>query len=402
MPDPFAEDPSLVHHVDLNVPGTHVIALGIGHYDHLPGGGNTPTRHHLNLTQLSSPPISARKVAAWFVENFDCAESPLASVSLVLSEPQPAEFTNKRTNRTSTVPTGTMEEVRAALKAWMQRAEVDPRSRVILYFSGHGLSEGLQNLYLLRDYGKDSEDPLLGALNYQNFIAGLATRKPSSQFFLFDACRSVNPIAALNRNGGQGVFGAELEGRNGITQPMQQSPIFSTEIDRQALGRANEESLCARAFIRAMSGACSKREGNCWYVTTDRIVEALTDFQNREAVKGKAKQCADANSFAKIHLRRLAATPWIPVFVRLDDLSMAPKVRITAVRGGRQPEIISDPSSAGWQPREEWESQLELGEYKFLAEHIEPGNAGIQPITRDDTVCPIYIEVTLEVSQWRR
>lgn len=402
MPDPFAEDPALVHHVELGVPGTHLIVIGIGHYDHLPGGGRTPTKHHLNLLQLSSPPVSARKVAAWFIEKFDCTESPLASVSLVLSEPQPAEFTNSVTGKKFTVPTGTMEEARSALKAWVERASVDPRSRIMLYFSGHGLTKGLQNLYLLRDYGKDSEDPLLGAINYQSFISGLATRKPSNQFFLFDACRSPNPIAALNQSGGQAIFSAIEDGRSGIAEPMLQSPIFSTEIDRQALGLSNEESLCARAFIRAMSGASSKKEGNIWYITTDRILEALSGFQNREAVKGKAKQSADANSFAKIHLRQLASTPLIPVFVRLDQKNLSSKVKIAAVRGANQPQLISDPASAGWQQLEEWETQLEIGEYKFLAEHMEPGDPPIQPVTSDDTVYPIFIEVTLQVSQWHK
>ena len=319
-------------------------------------------------------------------------------MSLVLSEPQPAEFKNSKTNKTSRVPTGTMEEVRSALGSWIRRAEVDPRSRIILYFSGHGLSEGLQNLYLLRDYGKDPNDPLIGALNYQNFISGLAKRKPSSQFLLFDACRSADPIAALNRNGGQSVFAADPEGRLGIAQPMQQCPIFSTEIDRQALGRPNEESLCARAFIRAMCGACCKREGSSWYVTTERIVEALSDFQNRELIKVKEQmnQSADANSHAKIHLRRLAKVPSIPVFVRLDDLKLTPSVRIKAVRGANPPQLISDPTSEGWRPREEWETQLEIGEYRFHAEHLQPGK---EPITCDDTVMPTYVEVTLEVSR---
>ena len=394
MPDPFVEDPSLVHHVDVNGPGTHVISLGIGHYDHLEGGGQAPTRHHLNLKQLTSPPISARKVAAWFIENFDCTESPLASVALVLSERQSAEFRNGRTGRTFTVPTGLTEEVRSALRAWVRRAEVDPQNRIMLYFSGHGLSEGLQNLYLLRDYGKDSDDPLAGALNYQSFIAGLATRKPSNQFLLFDACRSADQIAALNRNGGQPIFAAVPDGRLEITQPMRQCPIFSTEVDRQALGRPNEESLCARAFIRVMNGACCTKEENEWYITTDRIVEALTYFQNRELRKSERRQPADANSYARIHLRRLTRTPSIPVFVRLGDPTLASRVRIEAVRvrqnGSRR--LVSDPKSEGWQAKEEWEIELEIGEYTFRAEHLEPGQP---PITSDETVMPTHTEVKL-------
>jgi hypothetical protein len=394
--DPFAEDPALVHCVQSNAPATHVIVIGIGHYDHLPGGGKTPTQQHLNLLQLSSPPISARKVAAWFIEKFECSERPLASVSLILSEREQAKFTNGRTGAEYSVPTGTITEVREALKAWVQRASVDPHSRILLYFSGHGLTAGVQNLYLLRDYGKDSEDPLLGALNYQKFLSGIATRKPSTQFFLFDACRSANPIAALNRDGGEGVFGAVDDGRLGIAEPMQQCPIFSTEIDREALGRPNEESLCARAFIRAMSGACSKRFDDIWYVTTDRMVEALSEFQNREAVKGNMRQSADANSFAKIRLRRLTGAPTIPVFVRLDAQTWAGKTKITAACGANR-QTISDPRSQGWTAREEWEAELAMGQYTFQAEDIETGN---QPVTRDDTVYPILVDVKLEVSRW--
>jgi hypothetical protein len=393
MPDPFADDPALIHHVDLTGPGTHVIAIGIGHYDHLPDGGGAPTKHHLNLQQLTSPPVSARKIAAWFIERFDCPDRPLGSVSLVLSEPTPASITNAKTGRTVTVPTGLMDEVKSALKAWIKRAEADPASRIILYFSGHGLSAGLENLYLLRDYGKDDEDPLTGALNYKKFIAGLATRAPSFQFLLFDACRSADPVAASNREGGQGIFFADPAGRLGLQQPMLQCPIFSTELDRKALGRPNEESLCARAFIRAMSGACSKKVGNAWYVTTDRMVEALTDFQNRELIKAgeTMRQAADANSHARIPLRRLAGTPTIPVFIRLTDTTLTPNVRIKAVRGA-MPKLISDPSSAGWQPQTEWEAELEVGEYSFELEPLQPGGT---PTRKSDTVAPILFEIDL-------
>jgi Caspase domain len=399
MPNPFADDSSLIHHVDLAVPGTHVIVLGIGHYDHLPDGGATTTKHHLNLKQLSSPPVSARKVAEWFIEKFDCQESPLGSVAVVLSEQQPAKFQNPKTGVEYVVPTGTMEEVRKALIAWMTRAEVSSRSRIVLYFCGHGLSSGSENLYLMRDYGKDDRDPLAGALNYQNFMSGLAFCKPSNQFFLFDACRSAEPIAALNRNGGQYVFAADPEGRLNIAEPMQQCPIFSTELDRKALGRPNEESLCARAFIRTMSGACCRREGNNWYVTTHRIQEALTDFQNRELIKAEVtdRQNADASRHAKIRLRQLPSTPRIPVFIRLDDKTFTPKARILVVRNGNPPQCISDPACVGWTSRDEWETELEIGDYKFLA---EPLNNGKAPIAYEETVFPVFIEVTLKVSQW--
>jgi hypothetical protein len=394
MPDPFADDPALIHCVDpAGRPGTHVIAIGIGHYDHLPDGGGTPTQHHLNLKQITSPPVSARTVASWFIENFDCPDKPLASVSLVLSEAVPKPVKNGKTGVSFTVPTGTTDEVKKALAAWIGRAEANPDSRIILYFSGHGLASGMDNLYLLRDYGKDPQDPLSGALNYQRFLTGLATRKPSNQFMLFDACRSVDQAAALNGTGGQGIFFADAAGRLGLVQPMLQCPVFSTELDRKAFGRPNEESLCARAFIRAMSGACSKKLGNAWYIMTDRVVEGLSDFQNRELMQAGAplQQSADTNRYAKIPLRRLPGVPAIPVFIRLADKSLAPNVRIKAVRANIS-RLISDPSSAGWQQQEVWETALEVGEYSFEAEPLAGAGA---PIVKSDTVAPNLLEVEL-------
>ena len=223
-------DAGLVHQVNVNGPGTHLIAIGIGCYHHLPGGLGTTTKHHLGLGQLSSPPISARAVASWFIEKFDCTERPLASVSLVVSEKTPQPFENPVTGQKfETLPTGTIEEVKTALRQWITRAETNSRNSIILYFCGHGLSAGVQNYYLMRDYGEDNEDPLFGAINFRNLLSGLSTKKPSYQLLLFDACRLPNPMIELNRDGGQSIFVADPAGRLGAAETLQQCPIFATE-----------------------------------------------------------------------------------------------------------------------------------------------------------------------------
>ena len=305
MCDPFAEDPALVHFADVNGPATHVIAIGVGHYPHLTGGGASLSRYHLGMKQVSSPPLSARLVADWFIREFDCSECPLGSVSLLLSEPQPKSFTNTQSHAAYQVPRADTPQIEAALKAWSKRAETHDKSRLILYFCGHGLAEGSQNLFLFSDYGEDDDNPLKGALNYDSFMSGLATRKASLQFLLFDACRTSATIATLNRNGGQYFFSADNERRFGIEEEMQQCPIFSTELDREALGRPGEPTLCAKAFIRVMRGACCKEDGDYWYITTHQVREALTDFQRLEAGNSGITQRADANRYAFIHLRRL-------------------------------------------------------------------------------------------------
>src|SRR5438105_2166042 len=122
---PNPEDPALVHRVNVGAAGTHVIVIGIGRYDYLEGGGERTTKHHLDLKQLTSPAVSARAVANWFIEKFECPDAPLATVSLVLSEATPQPFVNVKTNDAYTkIPDGSLESVKQALRAWMKRAEV--------------------------------------------------------------------------------------------------------------------------------------------------------------------------------------------------------------------------------------------------------------------------------------
>lgn len=386
MPDPFLDDPALVCLRDTgDKPGTHVIAIGIGTYDHLNGGRGTLTNHHLGMEQLTSPPASARAVATWFIENFDCDESPLASVSLVLSEPQPATY--KGDHGLRTVPQGTYEQVSAALVAWIDRANVDTKSRLIFYFCGHGLAAGEDNLYLLRDYGKNRSDPMTGALNYSKFKVGLACLRPSFQFLLFDACRSSPDFAKWNGDGGQRVFAVDLGVRLGIAEPMLQCPLFSTELDGKARGFPNQPTFCATAFIQAMKGASARKEEGRWYVTTHLMEDALTDMQNRALKKaglgGLIKQDATSNGFKRFRLRKFNnKEPEIPVFLSLDGQIQLPDVRISATRPGLAP-----------QPLVGLETVLTPGEYQFQAKRIADEKLIAQAT---EVVYPISVDVPLE------
>jgi hypothetical protein len=203
----------------------------------------------------------------------------------------------------------------------------------------------------------------------------------------------------MNSEAGQSIFAADPTGRLQIPEPVQQCPVFSTELDGSALGRPNEPSVCAQAFIRAMSGACSRKEGDDWYVTTHRMVEALSDFQQREAQKGDKTQAADANSFAKFRLRKLKGAPLIPVFIKLDNKAMSSDVIVTAERENESCRVISNPGTRGWKTAEQWEEAFEIGEYDFKARLIaDPSKF----VVRNDVVMPTQVDVNLEVGQWAR
>jgi hypothetical protein len=65
-------------------PATHAIVIGVGKYDHLPGGGGTPVRRPEGMRQLTSPPASARRFAEWLISGLNYPPKPLASVALLL------------------------------------------------------------------------------------------------------------------------------------------------------------------------------------------------------------------------------------------------------------------------------------------------------------------------------
>jgi len=66
-------------------PGTHVLIIGIGEYPHLIRGENENTAIAEGMEQLDAPPISARAVAKWFLDNFENPERPLASLAMVFT-----------------------------------------------------------------------------------------------------------------------------------------------------------------------------------------------------------------------------------------------------------------------------------------------------------------------------
>src|SRR5690242_16561303 len=115
-------DPSLVHMGSSAARQTHVLLIGVGTYEHLLNGPEHLAADHFGLDQLTSPPASARALAEWFIEGFDCPDRPLGSVRLLLSEASPARFRNPRTGAQYAVPDANLVNTRAAAIAWSEAA----------------------------------------------------------------------------------------------------------------------------------------------------------------------------------------------------------------------------------------------------------------------------------------
>jgi|SRR5580693_4507697 hypothetical protein len=133
-----------------NMPGSHVLIIGVGKYAYGKGANATPVGG--DLRQLSSPPLSAREIANWFILSFKSAAAPLASVSLLISEPQAGVYTTPLPGggRTFQVPPATLSEVKDATGRGAGRLVSHRDNMGVFYFCGHGASQGQQLPYCLR------------------------------------------------------------------------------------------------------------------------------------------------------------------------------------------------------------------------------------------------------------
>ncbi len=110
-------DKYLIHELAVDGSATHVIVIGIGAYPHLLGGSGSETEYPDGMGQLTSPPVSAREIAKWFIKYFNHPEKPLSSVSLLLSEREPSSFTNPITHDEFSIETATFSAVDEAISS---------------------------------------------------------------------------------------------------------------------------------------------------------------------------------------------------------------------------------------------------------------------------------------------
>jgi hypothetical protein len=377
---------SLVHQGPAAPRQTHVMLIGVGAYEHLPDGGGDPAEEDFGLGQLTSPPASARALADWFIEHFECPDRPLGTVRLLLSERNPATYINPRTGETHAIPFPTLAETKLAVTEWSE-GQVSDDDQLIFYFCGHGLSGGVDELYPLRDFGRngpEDDGPLARAINLNRFATSLATVRASNQLLILDTCREQEEFIEANNNDGARLIAARPTRRLGIAERMSQCVIHSTEPDSQARGRRGEASLCAQALMRALAGAAASRTGTTYHVRSILIPNAISDLQGRTVEEGYARQRSDTTRAANISVRRFIGKPDVPVFIRRQDGGSLAGSTVEHCPVGSGPPVRHLART------DEWEGALPIGQHRFVVGRRDPPDLDVE-----ENVTPVY--VTLEV-----
>ncbi|TLD71695.1 caspase family protein [Phragmitibacter flavus] len=284
-------DPALIY-TDISQPadkaGTHVLIIGVG--DYLFGKGKAEvTSVGDDLQQLSSPPISARAMADWFIKHYRNTAKPLASVAMLLSESPDADYQvpgQSDSGQSDSAPPGLVRVPRAnlanvveATKAWVEQLKSNRDHMAVFYFCGHGFSAGDHASLLLEDFGKTGGE-LEAAIDLTKLCAVMKNSPAIQQVFLLDCCRSdVDRKYEGNVPIGSGMVSI-LKFERGHSSAPQQFVLFPTIDGAEAFGVKNKVSVFSKSILDALSFAAADAKTGPWKTTTGNLLTEVTRLVN--------------------------------------------------------------------------------------------------------------------------
>jgi hypothetical protein len=342
--------------------------IGVGTYPHLQGGQAQGTRTD-GLGQLSSPPISARRMAEWLLGEYHCPSRPLASLALLTSEVRSAPFRDVRTGLGHRVARADIGRISTAVTEWYARGDTHPDNRMIFYFCGHGTAQGNDMALLARDFSLDAPNPLNGALDLPKLVSGLSRCQAEEQLFFVDACRSGSDL--LISQFGDGTFAGVAPLLPGGLPRQDAMTYYSTLAGAEAYARPGAESLFTAALLKALRGAAGDRsaDDDPWRVGTIRLHEAIGHFLQQPTFAGAVSrvQRPTINGSAQFTVHELPGPPLVPVYVGCRPPDSNGTAKFTCRQPGRTPQRRRAADLDPQDPTRPWVVELALGTYEFEA-----------------------------------
>lgn len=302
-------------------PATHVLLVGIGRFasDALP--------------QLTSPPASARAMAAWFLGDagdragFANPERPLGSLALVLSEGDgPAEAEG------GPVPEATFANVQVALRAWITRAGRNAQSAAVLFMASHGQADMRRTAIVLQDYGGDPLDPFAGMTEVEQLARALTTLDPVDKLLIFDCCRTkIAMDLSDERSFGMPMIGGRVTpaGFMGIRPNILRSTRFGTVAYG---GGGVETTLFTGALLDALSGMAASPSDD-WRIYSSELSSTAEEIMRLWQEDGEPIQVPAYESEGKVPIAQIAEPAVVPFFLALPPDHDITTARFRLYRG---------------------------------------------------------------------
>jgi hypothetical protein len=379
------------------VPGTHVLAIGVGSYPYLLDGSKRLANKPLGLKQLLSPPASLAHFLRWCFDpgaprlpGMVNLSSPLATVAALASAPQP--FVASTPAGPCALEAATRQNIQDAFEAWVERLRSHPDNIGVFYFCGHGIL--VADHYLLaEDFGRSNGQPFQHAFDISTTVLGVEREVPASTFYFIDACREVSRDLAMTRGATPGaLWPADLSKKVVGKSSAQIYAAGDGELAFAAPG--GKVSRFTDALVHAMSGHCgTKVPGSAtWNVTGENIAKAIVewmDYASRQAGASQARKQVGSQRLSGCQppLLTLTAAPRVQVLLDLTPAQRRALYEICLVplKGNRAVQKKLD---------QVFEVELPRGLYDVGA--LDPAGALPTVLHRDEELAPPLYVFTLE------
>lgn len=335
-------------------PGTHVLAIGVGHYPHLINGGSKLAKKPLGLGQLESPPESARAFINWClaplltpgVVGFTNSSAPLASVEALASIKVPVSIVTPSGSQQLDEPT--RNNVRQAFEDWLERVASHQDNIGVFYFCGHGVM--FENHYLLcSDFGKSNGMPWENGFDISNTLRAVEREVSGSIYFLIDACREMSRAIGMTPSGQSLPLLTPDLGKPVIRRST--TLIEATgEGERAFAPSGGQVARFTDALLTAMSGFCGVKSAGSqtWDVDGETLagaVRKLLELSNTD-VETTANQQVSQQSISGTSVPLLRQTVCPKVKVQLDltptQKRMLYELYLTSAQGTQYPQNCVD------------------------------------------------------------
>jgi Caspase domain len=346
-------------------PQTHVFIIGVGHYRYGKGGSEPVTPDGDYIGQLTSPPASARALANWFIRDFRNDDRPLGSVALLLSEQAAAStYTPPRTAlvpapQACQVPVADHAQVKAAALAWIERLKRNKENMAVFYFCGHGMTWNSNTTMLLRDFGRDQNNPIAEAIAVDQVVETMKNCPAIYQAFFIDCCRTRQDDLLE----GQAVIGTPAFFLSPYAKQhadvRRQAVYYATSDDRPAAGGKNRTSLFTEALMDGLSFVAAENDTGDWVVRTGRLVDAMTRLVAlRPKSAGGTIQIPAPKWMHSFDFNNTKMPPEVRTYVTAKDPSKWGDLHLRCVRPSDNAELFNELTDSNKDPFAQWDLPL--------------------------------------------
>jgi hypothetical protein len=318
---------------------THVLIIGVNDYPNATASriaGDYSAM--LGVSQLSSPAVSARALAEWFLTEFHNPVAHLGSLELLLSEKGEATYRNKRVEKAN------FKNIKAAFQRWAARCDSSEDNTGVFYFSGHG-AEGYNQILLPSDFPVISTENNLPdwdqVIDFNSTRVAMQYCKAVRQFYFVDCCRTRVPPSLASQKLGTTLY------YPGLVQSGNAAQAVYTVEDRTTGAARGQISGFTALLLHSLRGAAAQWEDGNWHVASEALSRAcqrirevfVEDFTGEEEALRSIFPSVKANIELSsavgrliLHQYRRNTPPAVPVRVTCNREDAACPAKYFAVR----------------------------------------------------------------------